>query len=307
MHRGNIVDWDGMELLWQHLFDKMCISSSERPILLTESPLRPKSNREKLLQLAFDCFSAPASVVALEPVLSLFACDRSSGLVLQLGEGCCTTLAVLDGYLFAPCTQTTDLAGRDLTGFLGSLLGERGYALTTRAELEIAREIKEKHCYVALDPEAEKDKAASSDALMESYTLPDGHRLLLGSERYRCPEALFQPALMGQEGLGVHELVHGAMMRADVDERRDLCGNVLLSGGCTMFPGMAERMQREMRRLVPASMRVKVVAPPERRYSVWIGGSILASMNGCKWIKREEYEEIGTAIAHRKCCGFGGD
>uniref|UniRef100_A0A6B2L7Z9 Actin n=1 Tax=Arcella intermedia TaxID=1963864 RepID=A0A6B2L7Z9_9EUKA len=302
MQGGTISDLDDMEALWQHAFQQMRASPSESPVLLTEAPLRPKANREKLLQLLFERFSAPGSFVALKPVLSLLACGRSWGIVLQIGEGCCTTLAILDGHIFSRCTQRTDLAGRELTQLLAGQLGERGYSLGSPAELEIAREIKEKHCYVALDPDEETCTAASSAALLKTHQLPDGHSLLLGSERFRCPELLFRPALLGREGPGVHELVHGAIRSAEVDERRVLYGNVVLAGGSTMFPGMVERMQKELSRLAPASVGVRVVAPPERKYSVWIGGSILASMSHFRWITREEYEETGPVIAHTISC-----
>lgn len=97
--------------------------------------------------------------------------------------------------------------------------------------------------------------------------------------------------------------IFSGILRCDVDIRKDLYSNIVLSGGTTMFPGIADRLQRELVSLAPSTMKIKVVAPPERRYSVWIGGSILSSLSTFQhmWISRAEYNEIGPAIVHRKC------
>ena len=94
---------------------------------------------------------------------------------------------------------------------------------------------------------------------------------------------------------------YNSIFKCDLDVRRDLYGNVVLSGGTTMFPGIADRMQKELAALSPASMKVKIVAPPERKYSVWIGGSILASLSTFQnlWCSKQEYDEAGPGIVHR--------
>jgi len=114
---------------------------------------------------------------------------------------------------------------------------------------------------------------------------------------------LFQPKFVGKEASGIHDTTFQSIMKCDVDIRKDLYCNIVLSGGTTMFAGIPERMTKELKALAPPTMKIRVIAPPERKYSVWNGGSILSSLSTFQqmWISKSEYDESGPTIVHSKC------
>ena len=306
IEHGIVTNWDDMKKIWHHTFDnELRVDPAEHPVLLTEAPKNPKSNREKMIQLMFETFNVPSFYVDIAGVLSLYSFGRTTGIVVESGDGVSQVVPIYEGCTFPHAIMRLNLGGCDVTAWLHETLYERGYgeAFTTTAEKEVVRDIKEKLAYVALDYDEEMAKAKNSSECDVSYTLPNGNVITLADERFRCAELMFKPHMNGFAYDGIDKTIFDSIMKCDMNVRKDLYANIVLSGGNTMFNGFPERIEKEITNLAPPTMTVKVVAPPERKYAVWIGGSIFASLATFPGmvITHEEYNDAGTGIVHRKC------
>ncbi|KAJ9658058.1 centractin- actin- protein of the dynactin complex [Coniosporium apollinis] len=305
LEHGIVTDWDDMERIWQFVYsEELKTVSEDHPVLLTEPPLNPRNNRDTAAQILFETFNVPALYTSIQAVLSLYASGRTTGIVLDSGDGVSHAVPVYEGFAMPNSIRRIDVAGRDVTEHLQTLLRKAGYIFHTSAEKEVVRMIKEKTGYVALDPaKEEREWSASSrtDNKSVDYTLPDGQKLKIGVERFRAPEILFNPELIGLEYPGVHQIVVDAINRTDMDLRKSLFGSIVLSGGSTLTKGFGDRLLHEVQRLAVKDMRIKIFAPPERKYTTWTGGSILAGLSTFKkmWVEKDEWQE-NPDIIHTK-------
>ncbi|KAL9979494.1 hypothetical protein ACROYT_G017168 [Oculina patagonica] len=305
LEHGIVLNWDDMESIWTYTYDQLRIQSQDYPALLTEAPMNPKYNRERMLQIMFETFEVPCLYIAVQAVMALYSTGRTTGTVFDCGDGVSHTVPVYEGYWLPHATQRMDLAGRDLTKYMMRILMERGYSFTTTAEMEIIRDIKEKLSYVALDFDREMRESETSVKCEELYMLPDGQSIRVANERFRCPEVLFNPSMLGMDIVGIHESIYNCIRKCDVDIRKDLLENILLSGGSTMLPGLGERLHKEITTLVnPRDPgRVRVISPDDRKHAVWSGSAVLAGLSTFPQmcISMQEYDEMGPEIVHRKC------
>lgn len=293
LEHGIVTDWADMEKIWQYVYEQeLKILPEDHPVLLTEPPLNPRSNREEAAQILFETFNIPALYVSIQAVLSLYASGRTTGLVLDCGDGVSHAVPVYEGFSIPNSIRRIDIAGRDVTENMQLQLRKAGHVFHTSAEKEIVRQMKEKTAYVALDPRKEEKELEQGIWKVEKkdidYVLPDGHKIKLGAERFRAPEILFEPELIGSEYQGVHQMVVDAITRTDLDLRKNLYANIVLSGGTTLCKGFGDRLLHEIQRLAVKDMRIKIFAPPERKYSTWIGGSILAGLSTFRKVRSSE-------------------
>lgn len=294
-----VSNWSVMEDIWHYLFDsKLCLRSDQQPVLITETHLNSRSDREKTVEVLFENFAVPAMSLQNQATLSLYASGRFTGCVLQSGEGGTFSVPIYEGYIEHHGIKSLGFGGKTLTDYMIHILLSRQHFFRA-AHRRNAFPIKETMAYFAED-------YYYDTAIEKSYVLPDGHEITLGQERLDCPELFFNPFVYNNSGAlcnGVHNCVHDSIQLCDDSLRRDFYSSIVLSGGCTMIPGFSNRLNKELRTLVPSTIRVNVIAPPERKYSAWIGGSILASLSTFQqmWITKAIYDEHGPEIVHKKC------
>jgi actin-related protein len=223
IENGIVNNWEDMERIWHHaFFNELRVAPEEHPALLTEAPQNPKANREKMTQILFETFNVPSFYVTIQAVLSLLATGRSTGIVVEIGDGVTSTVPIYEGYALPHAILRIDLAGRAVTDWYAKIIMELGMTFSSSAEREIVRDIKEKLGYVALDYEAELTKYKESAANDKPFELPDGNVITIRDQRFRGAELLFKPSFIGLEAPGVHELTFKSIMKCDIDVRKDL-------------------------------------------------------------------------------------
>jgi len=312
---GIVSDWKGMQHLWDYTFtERMKIDPKDHKILLTEPPLNPRGNREKILTHMFETYHFEAAKVSIQAMLVLYAQGLLTGVVVDSGDGVTHVVPVWEGICPPQLIKRLNIAGRHITRYLIKLLQIRGYAFNRTADFETVRIIKERFCYVGYDLDVEKRLALETTTLMQSYTLPDGRVIKLGPERFEASEVLFKPSLVDVESPGMHEMLFNMIQEADIDLRASFYKHIVLSGGSTMYPGLPSRLEKELRDLYLkhvlkgdkkrlAKFKLRIEDPPRRKHMVFLGGSVLADIMKDRpefWISKQEWEEVGPKILDKK-------
>ncbi|MEJ1276300.1 hypothetical protein NN561_007204 [Cricetulus griseus] len=226
------------------------------PVLLTEAPLNPRKNRERAAEVFFETFNVPALFISMQAVLSLYATGRTTGVVLDSGDGVTHAVPIYEGFAMPHSIMRIDIAGRDVSRFLRLYLRKEGYDFHSSSEFEIVKAIKERACYLSINPQ--KDETLETEKAQ--YYLPDGSTIEIGPSRFRAPELLFRPDLIGEESEGIHEVLVFAIQKSDMDLRRTLFSNIVLSGGSTLFKGFGDRLLSEVKKLAPKDVKIRVGA-----------------------------------------------
>lgn len=234
-------------------------------MLLTEIAQNPEINREKITQIIFEVFNIPAFYLASQPTLSLYSSGNITGVVVDSGDSLTTAVPIYEGYSLPYAIKTLNFGGRDITDFLVNSLKQKGFNVSSFIDKECARDIKEKFCYSSLNYAQELSSMDSSDNF--NYTFPDGSEVVIGTEKIMCPEALFDPEILGIKGHGLHTLAHKAILKSDLNIRDSLYKNIFLCGGNTLFNGLPQRFIEEFTKISDTSSKIRVNSPPERQIS----------------------------------------
>ncbi|KAN0042437.1 hypothetical protein ACTFIV_005002 [Dictyostelium citrinum] len=310
------VNWDDVEKILEHTFyNELRVSPSEsQGVLLSEIPLNPKENREKITQIMFEQFDTPNFYLANQSVLSLYSKGRINGIVLDSGYNITYSVPIYQGHSIPNSINQLEIAGNSITEYLMKVLNEnRGYGFATSSEKDIVNDMKEKNGFISLDYHNDLYSSTISNEIEKSYQLPDGQIISIGKERFICGEVLFEPTLLNIESFGIHELLYNSIIKCDIEMRRELYNNIILSGGTTMLAGINNRLEKELINLSPSSMKIKVIQDNNNNsnnnnkdnnsHLAWIGGSIFSSLSTFEEqsISKQEYNEYGSKIIQRKC------
>ncbi|KYO44615.1 hypothetical protein Y1Q_0004695 [Alligator mississippiensis] len=304
LKHGIVIDWEAMENLWCHLF--FCglrVPPEEHPVIMTDSPSCPTTNREKMAEVLFEAFGIPAFYVANTGLLSLCSHGRVTGLAVEAGAGVSHSTSICDGQTCRDATYRLDVAGCFLSKHMHNLLlkSSNDPQVLSALEKKTVTQMKKQCCYVSVDYERDLQDEVQQHPI--SCKTPDGHWITLAKERFCCPEPLFQPKLLDQNSPGLHLLAFQSLQKMPDDYKGDMLGNIVLSGGSSMFPGFHDRMRSELEVLFHGrGYQIKILANPERSLAAWAGGSMVASHKSFqhRWMTKSEYQEHGAEHVHKK-------
>ena len=264
IENGVIDNWDDMEKIWSNIFTyELIVDPYEHKVMLTEPIMNPKKKRELMAMCMFETFNVPGLYIANQGVLSLLSTGKFTGFVVESGESITQFIPIFEAFCLSHANNKIYFGGRTLTKFMMLLLTETGQNFSTPVEKEIVKHIKEKACYVALDFEDELKSVEPFD-----YELPDGNHVIIKDQRIKCTESIFGPStLYNYDCLnlyltppkkGLSESCYDSILKCDIDLKKDLYHNIVLSGGNSMFNGFQERLTKEIKAFAPESMKEEV-------------------------------------------------
>lgn len=301
---STIVNYDDWERTVHHgFYNELRVAPEEHAIVFNVPAFAPRAQGHKMCQTLFETFAVPAIAGFNSQLLTSYSRGPGTCLAVELGHGSTQIGAFYEGSYISESAYQGTVAGAALNEYATRLLmeqvGKRGLSIAgLKHQVD---DLKCKLCYVAENYEAELDIYVTSNAKEMQYELSDGKVVQFGAERIRIPEVLFKPSLIGSEELPLSHLIYRSIMKAPMDVRADLYSNICLFGGSSFFPGLTERLQAEIVKLAPATAKVRIIAPPERKFSVWIGASIISSLSSAMdiFFSKEQYDEIGPNGFHK--------
>jgi len=295
INKGTIQDWLSFEKIIDYIFYNLRVDPSLVNVLFAVHPLFPYGDIKRLFELFLEKYQCNAFYPVLDSMLTLYAGGFQTGLVVEIGDSITRIVPIYEGYKIDHAVRILEISGRTLTKYMEKILGERGFSADSSIRKELVRALKEKACFVSLDY---KEDLKRVEQYEKEYSLPDGSTISLSKERFAVPELFFNPTLELEED-SLIEAIMDVIDMCDVDIRADLLNNIFLSGGSSMFPNFKSRMYQELEfelaRRKKKNQIIKIIAPRERIFSVWVGGSIVASIPEFQsnWITRAKYFKDG--------------
>lgn len=304
MEDGIITNFDHFERLVHHTFyNELRLDPENHGVVFGVPLFSPLMQEQKMSQILFETFNVPEMGGFTQPALSMYSSGRASGISVDIGHGMTQMASIYEGTFIAEGAYRGSIAGAALNTYAERLMTEqiskRGASIAgIHHQID---DLKRKNCYVAASYDSEMLAFSMSNQNYQTYTFTEGRSVEIGAERIRIPEVLFKPSLIGSEELPLSHLIYRSIMKSPMDIRKDLFGNIILGGGSSLIPGLEDRLRDEIAKLAPSSMRVRIVAPPERKYANWIGGSIVGSLSTTQHtlFTKEQYEESGPSAFHR--------
>jgi actin-related protein 2 len=301
---GIVQDWAALEVLLKEILDKLhdgmfdVQMAKNRQILAAVSPLQ---NHDRIISMLFDSFHFGYVHVTTSAALPLFAQGLTSGLVVECGEGLTFVAPTVEGILQTHLTRKFVVNGKHISDYLRKLLSFQGNSKSL-FDTNSVEYIKSQFCFVAVDLEDEKKLVKETNCLVEKYVLPDGKIIKLAQERFECAEAFFDPSVIGEHSAGISDFIFDVIQASDIDIRSELYKNIVVSGGSSLFPGFAARLQQNIesryRRDIlkgdinrKMKFQINIEACPNRRWLVFEGASVLADLMKDKtefWIQKTQ-------------------
>lgn len=308
IQKGIIEEFDTMKKLWNHIFyNELLAETKSHPVIVSESPFAPYSAKIEMAKILFEELNVEHLYITNTSTLALYANGRTTGIVVDVGYEMTSCVPIFEGFVLNHAVSKIELGGFHLTKYLRSLvnsnLPENQHYINPN-QVSMINELKEKICVVAEDYDSEY-KRLQDNKKIEKYKFPEGtgREIEYSVEKFQCPELLFQPNLFGQDSSGIHELCFKSINKCDADIIRDLFLNTILCGGSTLFMKIQNRFHKELQSLAPTGKNVNIIAPPERKYSAWLGGSILASLDNFRktmFVSKKDYSDLGPEVIYNK-------
>jgi len=265
-------------------------------------------DKESILDHLFGHLGVSAVHSAQQALLSLYSYKDTTGIVVDIGDHI-DVFPVIEDCIIENASSSIPQGGQLVTENLARLLSEGGYRFFSEIESYIVRYLKEKTAFVSIDYEKELEvKANDADVVVDvgKYNLPGKQKSInISSERFRCAEGLFDPNKWGKDYDGIHKMVEKAIKQSGIDHRKELCKKIFLSGGTTMIEGFRERLQKEVKLLMPETVNVTVHAAENRANAAFMGATVIAEQPtfSRNLVDKESWFDHGIDIFNRMTVG----